>query len=169
MALFKRFPTFHPLPAREQHLVPPDERSSYPSLMPDFETLDTLLVPVFRELDNEALRQQNRYRWMYIVLIFGGTLATILGVVQLAFSTLSWPGFVGAIVAAILAVTTTISRTFKHHEHYLNARLATERLRGEYFLFLGHCPPYEKDQDRLQRLRQTVTEMQIEGERDESA
>jgi len=122
--------------------------------MPDFETLDTLLVPVFRELDNEALRQQNRYRWMYIVLIFGGTLATILGVVQLAFSTLSWPGFVGAIVAAILAVTTTISRTFKHHEHYLNARLATERLRGEYFLFLGHCPPYEKDQDRLQRLRQ---------------
>jgi Protein of unknown function (DUF4231) len=167
VALFKRFPTLNPLPAREQHLVPPDERSPYPSLMSDFETLDALLMPVFRELDKETLRQQNRYRWMYIVLIFGGTLATILGVIQLAFSTLSWPGFAGAIVAAILAVTTTVSRTFKHHEHYLNARLASERLRGEYFLFLGHCPPYENDQDRIQHLRQIVTELQIKGEHDE--
>jgi Protein of unknown function (DUF4231) len=90
-------------------------------------------------------------------------------VMQLAFSALSWPGILGAVVAAVLAVTTTVSRTFKHHEHYLNARLAAERLRGEYFLFLGHCPPYENDQDRLQRLRQVVTELQIEGERDEPA
>ena len=164
MELFKRFPNFRPLPHEAQQLVPLDERKSYPTLSKDFETLDKELMPSFRELDNEALSRQNRYRWMYIILIFGGATTTILGVVQLAFITISWIGIIGAIVAGIVALATTMLQTFKDHEHYLNARLAAERLRSEYFLFLGRCGQYANEQDRLQNLLQNVANITAKKE-----
>ncbi len=169
MELFRRFPNFHPLPREEQHLIPPAERSNYPTFAEDFETLERALMPNFRELDNEALLRQNWYRWMYIILIFGGTLATILGIVQIAFMDTAWIGIIGAIVAALLGGVIALSRAFNHHERYLNARLAAERLRSEYFLFLGQFGQYSDKQDRIQKLIQRVADIKIKGERYESA
>jgi uncharacterized protein DUF4231 len=169
MVLFRRFPNFHPLPREEQHLVPPRERSTYPSFVEDFETLDRVLMPNFRELDNEALRRQNWYRWMYVILIFGGALAAILGIFQIAFMETALIGIIGVIVAALLGGVTALSRAFNHHERYLNARLAAERLRSEYFLFLGQFGQYSDKEDRTQKLIQRVTDIKIKGERYESA
>jgi hypothetical protein len=166
--LFRWFPTFNPLPREEQQLIPLNERNNYPSFAADFALLDKELMPYFRSLDNEALRQQNWYRWMYIILIFGGSLSTILAIVQLAFLNADWPGIVGAIVAAVLGVTTALSRTFNHHERYLNARLATERFRSEYFLFLGRYEPYTHDKDRVHKLLQRIAEIKAKGESNES-
>src|SRR5215471_20501307 len=120
MVLFKRFPTFHPLPAEEQYIIPPSERSKYPNFAGDFETLERELMPYFRELDNEALRRQNLYRFMYVILIFGGALATILGIFQIAFVNNPWIGLVGAIVAAFLGAVISLSSRFNNHERYLN-------------------------------------------------
>ncbi len=156
MVVFKRFPKFHPLPKEEQHLVPVDKRSNYPSFAADFDTLDQMLMPTFRELDNEALLQQNRYRWAYIILIFGGSLATIFGIVQIAFQTIDWPGYVEAFIAFLLVVTTTASRTFNNQERYLDKRLAAEALRSTYFLFLGHYPPYDDEHTRVMHLHRQV-------------
>jgi hypothetical protein len=169
MELFKRFPKFHPLPHQEQYLIPPGEKSKYPTFADDFETLEKELMPHFRELDNEALRRQNWYRWMYVILIFGGVLVTILGVVQLAYMNVVGIGIAGAIVAALLGAATAASRAFHHQERYLNARLATERLRGEYFLFLGRLDLYANEQDRVQKLIQRVTDIKVKGERYDSA
>jgi len=108
MELFRHFPNFRPLSHEEKLLVPLDERKFYPALSQDFETLDKELMPSFRELDNEALSRQNRYRWMYIILIFGGAVTTILGIVQLAFTATSWIGIIGAIVAGIVTFATTM-------------------------------------------------------------
>ena len=156
MVLFKRFPRFTPLPYTEQHLIPPQERSNYPSFAADFTTLEDMLMPTFRELDKEALRQQNIYRRQYIILIFGGSLVTIFGIVQIALQSIDWPGIAGAAIAFILFVTTTASRSFKNHERYLDLRLAAEELRGTYFLFLGHYHPYENDQNRIELLHRHV-------------
>ena len=169
MELFRRFPNFHPLPREAQHLVPPNERSNYPAFAQDFETLERELMPHFRELDNEALRRQNWYRWMHVILIFGGTLVTILGIVQLAFINTVGIGIAGAIVAALLGAVATASRAFHHQERYLNARLAAERLRSEYFLFLGRFEQYANEQDRIQKLIQRVADIKAKGERYESA
>ncbi|GAC1407297.1 MAG: hypothetical protein NVSMB49_27190 [Ktedonobacteraceae bacterium] len=159
MVVFKRFPKFNPLPREEQHLVPPKERGNYSSFAADFVTLDEILMPTFRELDNAALVQQNRYRWTYIILIFGGSLATIFGIVQIAFQNADWPGIAGAIIATILVVTTTASRSFNNHERYLDTRLAAEKLRGTYFLFLGRYHPYEDEQTRAEHLQHHVEDI----------
>jgi hypothetical protein len=164
MQLFRRFPKLHPLPKEEQSLIPPDERSKYPAFAADFETLERELMPQFRILDNEALFRQNWYRSMYIILIFGGALVTILGIFQLAFINITGIGIAGSIVAAILVGATTASRAFPHQERYMNARLAAERLRGEYFLFLGHLDPYTDEQDRVQKLKQRVLDIKEKGE-----
>jgi hypothetical protein len=169
MELFRRFPNFHPLPREEQNLVSLQERSQYLAFAEDFATLERELMPSFRELDNEALRRQNWYRWIYVILIFGGALVTVLGIVQLAFITIMGIGIAGAIVAATVGIVTTVSRAFNHHERYLNARLATERLRSEYFLFLGRFDDYANEQDRVRKLIQHVTDIKVKGERYDSA
>ncbi|HWS83366.1 MAG TPA: DUF4231 domain-containing protein [Ktedonobacteraceae bacterium] len=164
MELFRRFPTFQPLPREQQQLVPPDKRMLYSAFSKDFETLDRELMPSFRELDNEALSGQNRYRWMYVILIFGGAAVTVLGIFQLAFITMSWIGIIEAIVAGVVALATIVLQTFKDHERYLNARLATERLRSEYFLFLGQCEPYANEQERTRNLIHSVADIKAKGE-----
>ncbi len=100
---------------------------------------------------------------MYIILIFGGSLATILGIAQLAFLNIEWLGIVGALIAAVLAIAAAASRSFNYQERYLNARLAAEKLRGQYFLFLGHFSPYENDQDRAEKLLNYVADVRTEG------
>ncbi len=168
MELFRRFPNFHPLPREEQQLVPPEKRKQYPTFAEDFETLERELMPYFRELDNEALRRQNWYRWMYVILIFGSALVTVLGIVQLAFINIRGIGISGAVVATILGIVTTASRAFNHQERYLNARLAAERLRSEYFLFLGRFDDYANEHDRVRKLIQHVTDIKAKGERYDS-
>ncbi len=69
----------------------------------------------------------------------------------------------------LLGAATTAARTFHYQARYLNARLAAERLRSEYFLFLGHLGEYANEQERVQKLIQRVAEIKARGEHDESA
>jgi hypothetical protein len=161
--LFKRFPNFHPLSNEKQHIVEPADRSSYPAFTEDFNTLDAELMAQFRQLDNEAQRRQNWYRWMYIILVLGGGLTTILLILQIAFISMNGFDLAGTVLAAILLAATATSQSFKHHERYLNARLAAERLRCEYFLFLGHIESYADEQNRKLNLRFRVNEILMEG------
>lgn len=163
MELFKRFPNFHPLPKEEQHFIQPDERSQYPAFAEDFTTLDKELMPYFRELDNKALHAQNVYRWMYVILIFGGALVTILGIVQIAFIKVAGIGIGGAVIAAILGTVTALLSSFRYHEQYLNARLAAERLRSEYFLYLGRYDQYADEHSRNPNLVQHVADILKKG------
>ena len=163
MELFRRFPKFYLLSDKEE-IVPRAERSRYPAFTEDFETLEKELLPSFQELDNEALSRQNRYRWMYVILIFGGAAVTILGIIQLAFITVSWIGITEAVVAGLLGLAIAGLQRFKDHERYLNARLAAERLRSEYFLFLGRYGQYTNEQDRILKLIQLVVDIKAKGE-----
>ncbi len=156
MVVFKRFPKIHLLLQQNQHIVPLDKRNNYPSFTADFVILDEILMPVFRSLDNEATKQQNSYRWIYIILIFGGSLATIFAIVQLAFQSIEWPGYVEAIIAAMLVGNTAITRSFNNHERYLDTRLAAEQLRSMYFLFLRRYSPFEDEQTRKDHLQREV-------------
>lgn len=168
MDLFKRLPKFRPLPREEQQLIPPTERGQYPAFLEEFEILERELMPHFRTLDNEAIGHQNWYRGMYVILIFGSALVTILGIVQIAID-IDGIGIAGTIVAACLGITMLIVQAFRHHERYFNARLASELLRHEYFLFLGHLDPYAHEQERLQRLIERVTDIKMRGERAHAA
>lgn len=155
MVVFKRFP-INLLPKEKQHLVPLDVRNNYPSFAADFDTLEERLMPEFRDLDREALLQQRNYRQAYIILIFGGSLATIFGIIQIALPNTDWPGYVETIIAFILFVTTTASRSFNNQERYLDKRLAAEHLRSIYFLFLGRYHPFDDENTRVAHLQREI-------------
>jgi hypothetical protein len=167
MDLFKRFPKFRPLVHEAKPLIPLHEQEKFAAFADDFRTLDEVLVPAYMRLNQEAITRQNAYRWMYVILTFGSALATILEVARLEFD-VGAVGLMGAIAAAIAGSISLTLRALHYHGGYLNARLAAEQLRGEYFLFLGRIGPYADQTDRLTYLRQRVASIKHEGERDES-
>ena len=142
MELFRRFPLLPPSRKKDE-IVPPDKRSQYPAFQKDFEILEEKLMPTFWELDNKAVMKQYKYRRLYVGLILGGTAVSIVGIVQLAISNVPWIGFIGTSAAVVLLAANAALHRSKDHEGYLNARLAAEELRREYFLFLGRRKPYE--------------------------
>jgi hypothetical protein len=158
MDLFKRFPKVR-LAVSERDLIPEGQKSAYPAFAEDFAILQRELLPAFYELDRQAQQRQNAYRWMYVILIFGGSLATILGIIQLVVAD-SWVGIAGAVVAALLGMITLYSRSLNHQERYLNARISAELLRSEYFLFLGRFTPYNNEKKQREALLiERVTEI----------
>ena len=168
MELFKRRPRLFARFNNQQNIIPKEARNLYSEFEADFLILEKELVPFFCQLENEALKSQNAYRGMYVVLIVGGMIVTIIGIFQLVFET-TILGIIGAIVATTLGTATIALRSLHYHERYLNARLATEQLRGEYFLFLGHVGPYADEQRRFASLKQRIAQIKHEGECYESA
>lgn len=154
MDLFKRHPRFC-LHYREQEPLVEDT-GKYPALTADFKLLDDILMPLYHQYNKEALHLQNAHWWTYVILIVGGAIATICGILQLAFNVDAF-GIMGAIVATVLGSTTLVLNSFHYQERYMDTRLAAERLRGEYFLFLGHLGQYKDgDQERIEKLKESV-------------
>ncbi len=162
MELFNQFPKIRLKLDEIQEIVPKDEQSKYPAFQADFAILEAELMNIFRSLDNKARRYQNLYRGLYVIVIFGGMLVTILGIIQFVADSIAI-GILTALVAAVVSAAALILRSFHYHENYLNARLAAEALRGEYFLFLGHQGFYADEQDRITHLRERVIEISIKG------
>ena len=146
-------------------LVAPDLRAASPALAEDFDVLDRELLPDFYELDEGALRAQNTFRLGQLFVILGGSAATALGAVQAALGGgVTEIGVAEALVAGTLAAAVAYVRGRQAQREYFTTRLKAERLRGEYFLFLGRVSPYDLDDDheRLQRLRKQVSTIEAE-------
>ena len=152
LILFNRFPRFFWKKGERDHVVDPTVRGQYPALAEDFALLDKYLMDDFWELDEEAMEAQNKFRRAQVILILGTLLATIFGAIQAANPDSKWPGLVETVLAALMAAVIMKIRTLKTHEGYYTNRLKAERLRGEYFLFLGRAEPYSNDNDRVSNL-----------------
>lgn len=160
-----RLPRLRWRPGEREPLVRPDVRTAAPELEPDFEILDAELVPTFHELDEGALRAQNDFRLGQVLVILGGALATALGAVQAALGGgVTEIGVAEAIVAGILAAVVAYVRGRQAQRAYFTGRLKAERLRGEYFFFLGRVAPYavEDGAERRRILRRRVAEIDVE-------
>ena len=162
MQLFRRFPLRYPRLYRG-YIVEPADRTQYPTFAENFEVLDRELEPFFREFENLAQREQYWYRLTYVILLLGGALTSILIIMQIAFLASQGFSLAGTVVAAVVVGATMGARSFNHHGRYLDARLVAERLRGEYFLFLGYIDQYNEDKDRVQKLRERVVEIRQGG------
>lgn len=146
---------------RRHPLVRSELRDGVPALAPDLEILEGELLPDFYELDESALRAENMFRLGQLFVIVGGAAATSLGAVQAALGGgVTAIGIAEALVAGALAGAVSYIRGRDAQRDYFTSRLKAERLRGEYFLFLGRVRPYDTDDDdeRLARLR-----LQVDG------
>jgi hypothetical protein len=116
--------------------------------------------PRWRRLDHRARILQNQFWRQHLALIFGGLVATILGAIQAAVG----GGVVAlavaqAVLAGVLAGLTVLIRSRRVQQRFLTARLSAERVKSEYFLYLGRVGEYDEP-DREFRLGQQVSDIE---------
>jgi hypothetical protein len=162
---FRRLPRLRWKTVQDQ-IVREEHWTDYPALSEDFAILDRELLPRFRELDDEALAAQNRFRREQLVLIVAGASAAVLGALQGMVDD-PWPGLGEAAVAVVLGALGTRNRELAAQDHYRHNRVKAEQLRGEYFRFLGRVDDYADERIRIQRLKRRVVEIYREEELDE--
>ena len=162
MTLFRRLPRLVWSPQNED-IIPSDVQLQHPALANDFKTLEDELLPHFRELNADALRYQNEFRLDQVILILGGALATVLGVLHASLPRTAavWAGIVEAVLAAALSAVALRARTTGAQQRYFSWRLKAEKMRAEYFLFLGGVGIYADEKERLSHLIRRVAEIKI--------
>lgn len=146
-------------PKKTYDLVPQGAKDNCPGLKPDFDYLEQKLMPDFWRHDAEAGDHQKGFRRKQQILIWGGTLATILGAVQASYQSWKWPGFAEAAIGALLIAVAYTARQMRDQELYLKKRLRAELLRGEYFMYLGRVGAYADDATRRNNLITRVAEI----------
>jgi hypothetical protein len=68
------------------------------------------------------------------------------------------------VLAAALSAVAMRAKTTRVQQGYFSDRLKAEKLRAEYFLFLGRVGPYAEDAERLRQLVRRVAEIKGGGE-----
>ena len=166
-ALLKRLPRLVWQPREPQPLIAPKDRARYPELERDFALLDELLLPPFHARDGDALEAQNAFWRQQLLLIVGGTAATVLGIVQASLGGgVVALGGAEAVLASLLTWVAVSARAGESHRRYLTGRLQAERLRSEYFVFLARAGAYAgvDDETRVRTLRATIDELDVAPE-----
>jgi hypothetical protein len=161
MTLFKRLPKLRWHPAQNEEILDLNVQSQYPALADDFKSLEEKLLPHFRQLNADALRYQNEFRLDQVMLIFGGALATILGVLHASLprTPAVWAGIVEAVLAAALSAVALRARTTGAQQRYFTWRLKAEKMRAEYFLFLGGVGIYADETKRKSNLLRRLADI----------
>jgi hypothetical protein len=150
-ALLRRLPTLIYRESEQTPIVAQQARSAVGALSADLTVLDEVLEPTFQRLEAAALRAQNSYRLLRLVLIFGAAIATLLGTWQAASEGSEWAGLAEGLVGAPLAGVTALLQARGFHRRYLGTRLGAGRLRSEYFLFLAGTGGYQADSAAARR------------------
>lgn len=155
-ALLRRFPVpWRRLPP-DYPLVSSVLRADLPLLEDELAYLDREIVPRFRAIDHAAVRAQQSFRLAGVALILGGALATSLGAAQTAVGGGSLGiGITEAVVAAAVAGTTVYARGRRFQQTYLSKRVAAERMKSQYYLYVTRAGIYgvEDESERMNRLR----------------
>jgi hypothetical protein len=122
----------------------------------DLDVLEHEVLRLFRRLDYEAARQQNRFRRVQIQYAFLALVATILGSIM-ALTLESHPqwtpvlGFAETFVALFTAFIVTVTSDEPPQQLWLQNRLRAEHLRREYFRYLMRLKPYDAIADQFDR------------------
>jgi hypothetical protein len=161
-ALFRRFPWRWRSPGYKQILPPGTLGAEDPEFGPDLTVLAEEVLPYFQRFDTDALRRQHQFRRDQILLIFGGALAAVLGAIQAAVPSETWPSLVETILAGLLTGVAFRQRALRAREGYSNSRLKAETLRSEYFLYLARVGQYADDETRIERLIRRVVAIRNE-------
>src|SRR5262249_24971228 len=147
-ALLKRFPLPWYRRSPDYPFVPDAVRAAVPSLNDELAYLDETVVPRFRALDHSALRAQHSFRLAAVLLIVRSATASSLGAGQTAMGGGSLPvGIAEGVVAALVSGMLVYTRGRRFQQRYLTSRLAAERMKSQYFLFLARAGAYATHDD----------------------
>jgi hypothetical protein len=163
-ALLRRLPRLRGAPPYAP-ILSPENRTAFEDLEPDFRFLDDDLVPEFRRYDEAALADQNRFRRQQLLLIFGGAATTVLGSLHASLGGgWRWLAAAEAVAALFLVGVVRVVQRTQAQRRYLENRLLAERLRAEFFRFVGRVGAYADEAHREQELKRRVAELTARGE-----
>jgi hypothetical protein len=140
-------------------VVPRDAEDAYPELAPDLRLWQEEFEQPFRRLDHEAQLVQHQFWRQRTTLILGGLLATTLGAVQTAHG--GGNEYLAAAQAVVTGFLTGVAAWVsgrRAQQRYLDTRLRAERIKSEFFLYLGRVGDYA-GAEGLHRIRETVDEV----------
>ncbi|MGB7339299.1 MAG: DUF4231 domain-containing protein [Phototrophicaceae bacterium] len=125
----------------------------------DIDVLNEELMPIFRERDHVAKREQNRYRLYQLSFLFLATAATAIGsfqvwALQSAQEMILVFGLFETFIALLTVFVSTLMGNRQPLGEWLENRRLTEQLRREYYRFLTDTEPYDllDGVDRKKRL-----------------
>ena len=149
-----------------------DDISLHPIVKQDLEDLEDYLLPTFFEFSQKSKYYQNQFYLYQWIFIEGAFLTTVLGtlasITYVANSSQvnapqTWQQFLSymtAIVGAVTAFITALSNRGEPLKHWGKTRRLAEELRTNYFKYLSHLPPYDK-QNRPKKLHEAVVSSRL--------
>jgi len=150
-------------------ILPTSALREYTSLGEDFRFLEEVLLPAHRDAVAQAdetirnLRRWNYVLWAASVFMFGILVLDVTVFLNTLAATIFFTSL------GILAVTfTAIGTTITRRKDTAGVRQRAERLKGEYFRFLGRVGPYLEPETRRDALRKAVAAIMAERYSDES-
>jgi len=147
-----------------------EDLSQYPVMVRDLEDLDQHLLPMFFNFSERSRFYQNRFYLYQWVFILGAFLTTVFGVISVyesgtgqGNSSIMW-SLLTAGVGLVTTIFTALSNRDNPGQQWARYRRLAEQLRGHYFKYLAHVPPYDQG-NALQKLRQNVFDAHTEAEK----
>ena len=91
--------------------------------------------------DKKSILNQRRYRYLQSVVIILSAITPVLVAIKVA----QWPAVV---ISAIVAIGTTMLKTFKYQENWIDYRTTCETLKKEIYYYTGGIGDYKETDDR---------------------
>lgn len=149
--------TFQLLPAEELNaMLASCTPQAAQAILDDLAVLDQEVLRLFRRVDYEAARQQNRYRRAQLLYAVLALAATVVGsIMALTLESrpdlTPWLGGLETIIAGMTSFIAAITSDEPPQQLWLQNRLKAEHLRREYFRYLMRLEPYDGITDRFDR------------------
>ncbi|HEY9713891.1 MAG TPA: DUF4231 domain-containing protein [Chroococcales cyanobacterium] len=158
LAFFRRLPHIK-LVYTAQPLFNAETVAHYPAFQDDFTVLNRYLFPVYARLDEQAVRGQNTARLLGCARLVTTMSLAMCSSVRLAVG----GGMLGAgfrfaeiLFGIAVGVVNQIEQTSTAHTEYIQARLASEKLRQLAFAYLGKRGAYAENATRQTALCQQI-------------
>lgn len=141
-------------------VVRPEQLLEYPSLAEDLRVWVEKYERPFRRLDHRAQFLQNQFWRQHVGLIVGGLVATSLGAIQASVGGgIVALAVIQSVLTGVLAGLTVLVRSRRAQRGYMGARLKAERMKSEFFLFVGRAGNYAGDRPEV-RLQHQIDDIE---------
>jgi hypothetical protein len=102
--------------------------------------------PQIKWYDMKAISNQNIYRIIqWIVIILAAVTPVLVAIVDVE----TWVRWVAVVISALVAIGTSVLKTFKYQENWINYRTTCETLRKEIHYYNASINDYESSNDPM--------------------
>ena len=108
--------------------------------------LEERYYPQIKWYDKKSISNQNIYKIIqWIVIILAAVTPVLVAIVDVE----AWLRWVAVVISALVAIGTSVLKTFKYQENWINYRTTCETLRKEIHYYNASINDYESSNDPM--------------------